>query len=114
MVIAEGLVARCSIRSIAADLGRSPSTVSREIRRNRDTVTGSYTPFRAHRRAIERRAQPKPSKFDQNPELRTFVQERSQPDFGASSSNVDGRTQSLPAADRGQRGPALRCRRLRN
>jgi len=76
MVIAEGLLARCSIRSIAADLGRSPSTVSREIRRNRDPATGRYTPFRAHRRAIDRRARPKPCKFDQNPELRTFVQER--------------------------------------
>src|ERR1017187_7914265 len=32
VMIAEGLVARHTIRSIAADLGRSPSTVSREIR----------------------------------------------------------------------------------
>ena len=75
VTIAEGLLASCTIRSIAADIGRSPSTVSREIRRNRDPISGRYTPFRAHRRAVERRARTKPTKFTQNPELRTFVQQ---------------------------------------
>jgi IS30 family transposase len=46
VMIADGLLARRSIRSIAGELGRSPSTVSREIHRNRDPVSGSYTPFR--------------------------------------------------------------------
>ena len=32
--ISRGVVAGCSLRSIASALGRSPSTVSREIRRN--------------------------------------------------------------------------------
>ena len=33
--ISRGLVAGCSLRSIAKQLGRSPSTISREIHRNR-------------------------------------------------------------------------------
>ena len=33
--ISRGLVAGCSLRSIAEQLGRSPSTISREVRRNR-------------------------------------------------------------------------------
>jgi transposase, IS30 family len=76
MIIADGVQAGHSIRSIARDLDRSPSTVSREIRRNRDPVSNRYTPFRAHQRAVQRRARPKPNKFAQNPELRTFVQTR--------------------------------------
>ena len=32
--ISRGIVAQCSIRSMARLLGRSPSTVSREVRRN--------------------------------------------------------------------------------
>ena len=38
-----------SIRQIAKQLGRSPSTVSREIRRNRHPATGRYQPFAAHK-----------------------------------------------------------------
>ncbi|HEY9468182.1 MAG TPA: helix-turn-helix domain-containing protein, partial [Propionibacteriaceae bacterium] len=44
-----------SIRTIAALLGRSPSTVSRELRRNA-AGDGGYCPFEAHRRATTRRA----------------------------------------------------------
>jgi hypothetical protein len=40
--ISRGIVAQCSIRSMARLLGRSPSTVSREIRRN-----GGYDRYRA-------------------------------------------------------------------
>jgi hypothetical protein len=32
------------VRAIAAQLGRSPSTVSRELRRNRDPGSGQYRP----------------------------------------------------------------------
>jgi integrase len=39
-----------STRVIARKLGRDPSTISRELRRNADPVTGSYRPFTAHRR----------------------------------------------------------------
>jgi len=51
IAIADGLIRGGSIRVIAAELGRAPSTVSREIRRNRDTRTEVYHPFRAQRRA---------------------------------------------------------------
>jgi transposase-like protein len=44
-----------SIRQIANRLGRAPSTVSRELRRNA-TQTEGYRPFDAHRRAIALRA----------------------------------------------------------
>ncbi len=36
--IADGLVGGLGIRAIAADLGRAPSTVSREVSRNRDSA----------------------------------------------------------------------------
>ena len=39
------------VRAIAARLGRSPSTVSRELRRNRDPGSGQYRPFAAQRLA---------------------------------------------------------------
>jgi IS30 family transposase len=42
------------IRQIAGRLGRAPSTVSRELRRN--ATAAGYRPFEAHRRATARRA----------------------------------------------------------
>ena len=44
-----------STRKIADKIGRSPSTVSRELRRN-GRCDGAYRPFEAHRRAVLRRA----------------------------------------------------------
>jgi transposase, IS30 family len=73
VVIADGLIARHSIRSIANEIGRSPSTVSREIRRNRHPATHRYAPFGAHRRAAARRARPRARKLAKNAELRAFV-----------------------------------------
>ncbi|GCD42530.1 IS30 family transposase [Streptomyces paromomycinus] len=75
--IADRLREKASIRSIAAELGRSPSTVSREIRRNRTDGTRKqwhYRPFAAQARADGRRPRPKPRKISQNPELRDAVQ----------------------------------------
>lgn len=46
ITIGDGLIARHSIRAIAAQLGRSPSTISREIQNNGDPQTGDYQPFR--------------------------------------------------------------------
>jgi transposase, IS30 family len=44
-----------SLRAIAVELGRAPSTISRELRRK--SVAGrGYRPFDAHRRATVRRA----------------------------------------------------------
>jgi IS30 family transposase len=74
VLIADWVAARRTVRAIAAELGRSPSTVSREINRNRDPQTGVYHPFRADRRAAGRRARPKPGKLAGNAELRAFVE----------------------------------------
>jgi IS30 family transposase len=51
----KGLWARQSIRSIAAELGRSPSSVSREVQKNKPLHFARYTPRLAHERALEHR-----------------------------------------------------------
>jgi IS30 family transposase len=73
--IADGLLRGESIRVIAAALGRSASTVSREVRRNADAA-GVYRPFAADRLATARRCRPRPGKLASDPELRQFVQDR--------------------------------------
>lgn len=72
--IADRLREKATVRAIAAELGRSPSTVSREIRRNRHPVNGQYRPHAAQARADARRPRPKPGKIGQNPQLRDFIQ----------------------------------------
>ncbi|WP_073951446.1 IS30 family transposase [Streptomyces kebangsaanensis] len=74
--IADRLREKATIRVIAAELGRSPSTISREIRRNRHPANGQYRPHAAQARADARRPRPKPGKIGQNPELRAFIQDR--------------------------------------
>jgi len=64
------------VRAIAEQVGRSPSTISRELDRNRDPSSGQYRPFTAQRMAAERRARPRKGKLARDPELRAFVQER--------------------------------------
>ncbi|MEV0375118.1 IS30 family transposase, partial [Streptomyces sp. NPDC050636] len=76
--IADRLREGASIRQIAAELGRSPSTISREIRRNRHTLHNGgwyYRPNIAQNRAKARRSRPKPGKIGRNPELRDFIQD---------------------------------------
>jgi IS30 family transposase len=71
---AEGL----GVREIARRVGRSPSTISRELRRNASTRGGSLT-YRASLAQwhAERRAKrPKPARLAANDELRRYVQER--------------------------------------
>ncbi len=51
----DGLWAKRSIRSIAEELGRSPSSVSREIAKNKPLQFRRYTPRLAHERALEHR-----------------------------------------------------------
>ena len=63
------------MRAIAAELGRSPSTVSREIRRNRHHRSGPVPPARGPGPC---RCPPAPSearKIGQNPQLRNFIQD---------------------------------------
>lgn len=63
-----------SLRAIAAALNRSPSTISRELRRN--TVDGrGYRPFDAHRRATVRRARHHRRRIDTSNHLGSLVAE---------------------------------------
>jgi IS30 family transposase len=63
-----------SMRSIARQLGRAPSTISRELRRNAVAGRG-YRPFDAHRRATVRRARRHRRRIDINSELSAVVAE---------------------------------------
>ena len=66
------------VREIAERLGRSPSTISRELRRNAATRGGAleYRATTAQWHADRRGRRPKPAKLATNPELRRYVQER--------------------------------------
>jgi IS30 family transposase len=64
---------RRSVRAIAATLGRSPSSVSRELRRNFPTHHKVYTPRLAHERALERRAHRGRDERLKNDTVRTYV-----------------------------------------
>jgi transposase, IS30 family len=64
-----------SVRAVAGRLGRSPSTICRELARNADPRTGEYQPERAHRLAWQRQRRPKPSRLSQDPRLRGQVQQ---------------------------------------
>lgn len=72
--IAVGKAAGKTVRAMAAQLGRSPSTISRELRRNAD-ASGSYRATSAHVRAYGHAARPKPAKLVSNAALRERVQE---------------------------------------
>ncbi len=72
--ISRGIVAECSIRSIASSLGRAPSTVSREINRN-----GGYRRYRAaaaDQRAWIEALRPKPCKLALHRCLRQAVESK--------------------------------------
>lgn len=59
LVIGDLHRAGLSVRAIATELDRAASTVSRELRRNRDDSSGRYRPYAAHKLAAERRARPR-------------------------------------------------------
>src|SRR5438876_1166000 len=69
---------RCGVREIARRIGRSPSTISRELRRNASTRSfrleykASIAQWHAERRA----RRPKPAKLATNERLRRYVQDR--------------------------------------
>ena len=71
--IAVGRAGGESMRAIARRLGRSPSTISRELVRNRGGA-GCYRATSAHALAYERAGRPKPSKLSTNLALRKHVQ----------------------------------------
>jgi hypothetical protein len=66
------------VRDIAAMLGRSPSTISRELDRNAATRTGRmvYRASVAQWKAELRSRRPKAAKLVTNPQLRAYVQDR--------------------------------------
>jgi IS30 family transposase len=76
--IALGLAAGLSVRQIALALGRSPSTVSREVRRNtaHGRRPGRYRAVAAQVAAERRARRPKPTKLACRPRLCAWVQRR--------------------------------------
>ena len=69
--ISRGIAAGRSIRRIAQDLGRAPSTISRELRRNGGC--SAYRASEADRRAWERALRPKPCRLARHAGLRWRV-----------------------------------------
>ena len=68
----------CGVCEIARRIGRSPSTISRELRRNAATRGGGleYRATTAQWHADRRARRPKTAKLAANPRLRRYVQER--------------------------------------
>jgi len=117
--IALGRAAGESVRSIAVRLGRSPSTVSRELTRNADRK-GGYRAMAAHALAYGRASRPKPAKLATNLALRRQVehdlQKRYSPEqiagrlrqqFPEDPPDVGVDRDDLPVAVRAS--PAARC-----
>ena len=72
--ISRGLVAGMSVRAIAAQIGRSPSTVSREINRNRGEE--AYRAVDADQKAWDRALRPKNCKLVLNRKLCRLVERK--------------------------------------
>ena len=77
--IADLYLGGAGVRAIAVGIGRSPATVSRELRRNGSAPTarrlGKYAPYAAQKQAELRGRRPKASKFD-HAELADVVQSK--------------------------------------
>ena len=76
--IAIELARGTGVRAIARKLDRSPSTISREVRRNAATRSGrlDYRASTAQWHADRAARRPRPSKLTANPALREYVEER--------------------------------------
>lgn len=66
IIIADRLHAGETIRAIAAELDRAPSTISREINKHRRPLTGHYQPYRADQHIAQAGKRPKPAKINRN------------------------------------------------
>ena len=66
------------VREIARQLGRAPSTISRELRRNAATRSGGfeYRAATAQWHADRSARRPKPAKLQTNPTLQKYVQDK--------------------------------------
>lgn len=65
-----------SVRHIAQELGRSPSSISREIKRNKPPERNRYTPRVAHERAVKKRSSRGAPKLEKDDALREYVVEK--------------------------------------
>ncbi len=76
--IAIGRAQGCGVREIARSLGRAPSTISRELRRNAATRGGGleYRATTAQWHADRSARRPKPAKLALNATLQRYVQDR--------------------------------------
>src|ERR1017187_8495644 len=108
--IAVLLAGGSGVREIARQLGRAPSTVSRELQRNAAIRTGrpEYRASTAQRHADRRARRPKSAKLAVNPELRRYVQDR----LAGEVQRPDGRGAGQQVSWRGAaswtaKGPAL-------
>ena len=72
--ISRGLARKQTLTAIAAELGRSVSTVSREVRRNRGP--NGYRAARADRLAMQRTSRARPGKLADDPVLRAYVEDK--------------------------------------
>jgi IS30 family transposase len=72
IAIADGLAVGDSMKEIASAIGKSFQTVYREVNRN-SKDDGTYQPWWAHNRALERRKRPRQTKLEADPGLREVV-----------------------------------------
>lgn len=72
--ISRGIAANLSLRQIARNLNRSPSTICREV--NRHGGKSKYRAVKADERAWEFAKRPKPCKLKLQPRLRSIVSEK--------------------------------------
>ncbi len=86
---------RHGIREIARRLGRAPSTISRELRRNAETRGGTlkYRATVAQWKSEWAAKRPKPAKLAENKRLRAYVQAR----LAGAVSDADGKPISGPS-----------------
>src|SRR5579872_3990234 len=93
-----GLCEQRSKRDIAEMLGRSVSTISREIKRNSDTRGLYLYPGAAHKAAVDRKHLNEP-KIDKRPNLQAFIEEKLQlrwsPDTIAGRWSLDNPEQAI-------------------
>ena len=79
--IAHWLAVGHSVRQIALRVGRSPSTVSRELRRNRSRSPRRYRPYPAHIQAAARARRNRPRKLVAGSPVRGLVCELLRQDY---------------------------------
>ena len=106
--IALGRATGLGVRDIARRLGRAPSTISREIRRNAATRSGGleYRASTAQWHADRSARRPKAAKLSTNVALRTYVEDRLAGRISAPGGPaLDGPTTSWKGRRHGRRQP---------